>query len=252
MLVLIGLGLWDEKDITLRGIEEARKCDLLYLENYTSKMSDSLMGSLEHIFGRKIQLADRNFVEGGDVLNYAVSNSVALLVPGDPMIATTHSDLLLRAKEKNVQTKIIHNASIYTAIAETGLQIYKFGRSAAIPFWIENYKPTSFYDVLSENKRRGLHTMLFLDLDVANKKFMTPNEAFNIMIDSIILDKKKRKQLSDNTYVVVCSRLGSDNKKMVYGRIKDLIKFDFGLPPHIIIVPGKLHEIEEKCLEMFR
>lgn len=35
-LFLIGLGLGDEKDITLKGLEAIKECDYLYLEAYTS------------------------------------------------------------------------------------------------------------------------------------------------------------------------------------------------------------------------
>jgi len=36
MLYFIGLGLGDEKDITLRGLEAVRRCSHVFLESYTS------------------------------------------------------------------------------------------------------------------------------------------------------------------------------------------------------------------------
>lgn len=36
MLYVVGLGLSDEKDITVRGLEAVRSCDRIYLEAYTS------------------------------------------------------------------------------------------------------------------------------------------------------------------------------------------------------------------------
>lgn len=36
MLYLVGLGLSDETDITVRGLEVVRKCKRVYLEAYTS------------------------------------------------------------------------------------------------------------------------------------------------------------------------------------------------------------------------
>jgi diphthine synthase len=36
MLYVIGLGLSDEKDITLKGREAVKKCSRVYLEAYTS------------------------------------------------------------------------------------------------------------------------------------------------------------------------------------------------------------------------
>lgn len=242
MLVLVGLGLWDEKDISLRGLEEAKACDIFYLEEYTSKLFGATKQDLESLFGKEIQKVGRDFIESGEILNYAVRNKVALLVPGDPMIATTHSDLILRAKEKGINVKVIHNASIYSAIAETGLQIYKFGKSATIPFWKENFKPTSFYDVLKENQERGLHTLLFLDIKTEEDKYMSPNHAMEIL---------EKCGMDENIKIVVCSRLGSENKSIKYGAVKDLKNEDFGSPLHVLIIPGKLHEKEKEFLESF-
>lgn len=36
MLYVIGLGLSDEKDITVRGLEAVKSCERVYLEAYTS------------------------------------------------------------------------------------------------------------------------------------------------------------------------------------------------------------------------
>lgn len=44
-------------------------------------------------------------------------------VVGDPFGATTHTDLVLRAKEAGIQYRVIHNASIMNAIGCCGLQV---------------------------------------------------------------------------------------------------------------------------------
>jgi len=245
MLVLVGIGLWDDKDLSLRAIEEAKNCQIIYLDSYTSRLFGATKEQLEKAIGKQIQLADRAFIESGEILNYAASNKVCLLVGGDPLIATTHTDLLLRAKEKGIQTKIIHNTSIYSAIADTGLQMYKFGKSATVAFWEDSFKPTSFYDTIIDNKKRGLHTLLFLDLKADQDRYMTANEAMKILLE---IDGNK-KMLSD---IVVCCRMGSPTQLIKYGRIEELQKFDFGPPLHILIVPGRLHEMEEKFLSQFK
>jgi len=48
------------------------------------------------------------------------------------MFATTHSDLVLRARDFNVKVKIIHNTSVFNTIADTGLSLYNFGKVASI------------------------------------------------------------------------------------------------------------------------
>lgn len=48
MLYLVGLGLADEKDITVKGLEIVKKADRVYLEAYTAVLlveKDILVGS---------------------------------------------------------------------------------------------------------------------------------------------------------------------------------------------------------------
>lgn len=69
--------------------------------------------------------ADRELVEQGadEILYNANKDDVVLLVVGDPFGATTHADILLRAQDLEIDTKVIHNASIMNAIGCCGLQV---------------------------------------------------------------------------------------------------------------------------------
>lgn len=69
------------------------------------------------------------------MIEQAVNYEVAFLVAGDPLCATTHCDLFLRAKEKKVEVKVIHNASIMNAVASCGLSLYRFGETVSIPLF---------------------------------------------------------------------------------------------------------------------
>ena len=176
MLYLVGLGLADEKDITLKGFEIVKKCDKLYLECYTSKLSCS-KEDLEKLYGKKVELAGREFVESAEqLLKEAKEQNVALLIIGDPLCATTHWDILQRAREQNIRAEVVHNASIINAIGATGLQVYKFGKTTSIPFPRENYDVETPYNIIKENKSVGAHTLVLLDLDPVNNKFMSVNE----------------------------------------------------------------------------
>lgn len=250
MITLIGLGLWDEKDITLRGLEKAKEADVIYLENYTSDLQGSSKEDIEEQIGSKIQYADRGFIESGKILDYAQVNNIALLVPGDPFIATTHSDLVIRAKEKDIKTEVIHNSSIYSAIAETGLQIYKFGKTTTVTFWKPNYQPKSFYQVVKENRERGLHTLLLLDIDKKDDKYLSPKKAMRTLLK--IEEEDNEGLFEEKTKVVSVSRLGSPKRKIKYGSVKSLMEKDLGPPLHTLIVPGELHEREERYLELFK
>src|SRR3989338_6972057 len=104
MLYLIGLGLWDENDLPLRAVEAIKKCDSVYVEFYTNKWLGDI-NKLEAIAGKKIPILKRIQVEDELLTDEAKQKNIALLVPGDPLVATTHIQLLIDAKQKHVETK---------------------------------------------------------------------------------------------------------------------------------------------------
>lgn len=248
-LYLIGTGLNDEKDITVKGLEAIRNCNQVYLENYTSLINCSV-SDLEKYYGKKITVVDRKFVEQtDDIINSAKTKNIALLIIGDPFGATTHIDLMLRCKKEKVEFKIINNASILTAVGITGLQIYKFGKTTSIPYPDENFRPETSYEVINQNKILGLHTLVLLDLKPEQNKFMTIAEAINILLE--IESRKNQKVFTKNTFCVGVARIGSDDFKIKPGVASDLLKVDFGSAPHSLIIPGELHFVEEDALKMW-
>ena len=124
MLYIIGLGLSDEKDITVKGLEAVKSCSRIYLEAYTSILMVE-KSKLEAFYGKPVVVADREMVEteADTILEGAHEINVAFLVVGDPFGATTHTDLVARAYEKKIPVKSIHNASIMNAIGCCGLQL---------------------------------------------------------------------------------------------------------------------------------
>ena len=246
---LVGLGLWDEKDISLKGLEDAKKCDIVYMEEYTSKLGVD-NEKIEELIGKKINVLSRKDVEQSDILiKNAKNKDIAFLVGGDPLTATTHIDLIIQARKEKIKTKIIHASSIYTSVCESGLFIYKFGKSCSIPFPTKDYNPTSFYDVITENLSRGLHTLVFLDIHQDENKFMTINQGLKRILE---VSEEKDNAISENTLAVGFARMGSDGQIIKFGKIKDLINFDFGKPQHVLVIPGKLHFVEQEALEMYQ
>lgn len=254
MLVFIGLGLHDEKDLTLRGLEEARSCDLLFMEEYTSFLSGAGKDKIEAVIGKGVQLLDRSQVEelGEEmILKPAQNKKVGFLIPGDPLISTTHVALRLRAGELGIASKVVHNASIHSAAPSiAGLQNYKFGRSASIPFPI-GFTPETPYDVLKENQKLGLHTLLFLDIKITRgkRRCMTANQGIKYLLE---LEEKRRESVfTPETLCVVLGNVGSEEEILRAGKARKLLELDFGGPPHSLIVPGKLHFMEEEYLRAF-
>lgn len=247
-LIFIGLGLFDEKDISVNGLEMARECDVLFAEFYTAKLTGTTVGKLENLIGKNITVLDREKMEKQDVIiETAIKKRVGILVAGDPMTATTHVALRLRAKENGIKTWIIHGASIISsAPALSGLHIYKFGKTASIPYPRENYVPTSPYDVLKQNLKDDLHTLILLDIDEDAEKYMHAQEALKLLLE--MEKKRKEKVLSNKTLVCVLGSVGSKAPKLRAGYLKDLQNEVFGEGLHSLIIPGKLHFMEAEAL----
>ena len=247
-LYLIGLGLADKKDISIKGLEIIRKCDKIYLENYTS-LFKSTKEELEEFYGKKITLAPRELMEEGadHIVEEAKDKDVAVLIIGDPFSATTHIEFIKAAFYNGIKIEIINNASILTAIGITGLQLYKFGKITSIPF--DNLNLETPYEVIKKNKESGLHTLLLLDLRPEQNKFMAINEAISTL--EIIEKKKKNNIINPDLLVIGCARLGSIDFLIKAGKMKEIKEFDFGKPPHCLIIPGELHFTEKEMLGLY-
>ncbi|MEM5872377.1 MAG: diphthine synthase [Candidatus Aenigmatarchaeota archaeon] len=239
MLYLIGLGLNDENDLTLKAVEIAKKCEC-YCELYTSIWHGSLE-NLKNMVGKEITILKRNDLEENQemFLEKAKKNDIVLFVPGDPLNATTHINLVYEAKRRKIPVKIIHNASIFSAISETGLQIYKFGKAATIPLngRLENVKET-----LKNNKKLGLHTLLLLDIDNETGIRMTVHDALKLLL--------KSKLMKEFDNLIVLSKAG-ENSRIYYNTVREILREAIDLPA-VLIVPGKLHFKEKDFLELFQ
>src|SRR5438477_4412803 len=179
VVTFIGLGLNDERGLTIEGLEEARRSSNVFAEFYTNIMPGLDRKKLELLLGKRIVEVSRVQLEdeGGKQIVEAVEmGRVAFLVPGDPMIATTHVSIRLELAKKGVPSRIIHGPSITSAVCgATGLQSYKFGKSVTLPH--ESGVPGSVLDTLRDNGKRGLHTLLLLDVRPEQSKQLTIGEA---------------------------------------------------------------------------
>ena len=248
MLTLVGLGLFDEQDITLRGLEAAKNADKVYIELYTGKWGGSL-DNLSKMIGKPIvELARKGLEENSSaILKEAKNEDIIIFVQGDPLIVTTHSALLMDAKKQGIAIKVIHNASIVSAIAETGLHIQKFGPLVSIPF-SEKTKgklPQSIYDVIRSNKENNLHTLCLLDIVAEEKRYLTVNEALEILLK---LEKQNGDGLIGTESKVVIFNAGITSS-INYGTVKELLSQKFGTPA-VIIFPAKLHFAEREYVEL--
>jgi diphthine synthase len=249
-LVFIGLGLWDERDMTLRALEEARACQVLFAEFYTSRLMGTTPEGISRSLGRKVSILGREQVEDGRLILAAAGTSrTGFLVPGDPMMATTHVDLRLRAEGAGIPTKVIHGTSIFSAAPGLlGLQIYKFGRTTTIPRTTPNFRPSSPYAALAANKAGGLHSLVLLD--IGEDGALGAREALDYL--EAMEGQEGKGVLTPSTILAVLGRVGSPNPTVVVGTLGELREADLGGPLQCIILPGKLHFAEEEALRHWR
>jgi diphthine synthase len=248
-LAFVGLGLYSEKGISLEGLEVAKSCEHVFLEGYTNALPGFSMDSLKSLLGRDAVVVGRKYVEDGrELLAMAESSSVALLVAGDPFVATTHVDLRIRAIKRGIRVEVHHAPSIISVAAgEAGLQNYKFGRSATITF----APPDSDvpYDTLKQNRSLGLHTLFFLDLRVEEGRFMNVGEGITRL--QAMEARRREGAIGQDTIFIGVARAGGPTQTIRGGGADEVKGNDFGPPPHALMVPGKLHFMEAEALTLF-
>jgi diphthine synthase len=202
---------------------------------------------MERFYGRSIVPVTREELEvhPEEILARARSGAVALLCGGDPMVSTTHADLRLRAKAAGVETRIIHGASIGSAVCgETGLQNYRFGKSTSIPFPSGSWFPTTPLETILANLALRLHTLVFLDIRV--DRLMTVPEGIALL--GQMADRISR---SAPDFLVGIARAGAPDAFVAAGSPGWLADLDFGPPLHVLVVPADLHPVEQEYLEAF-
>jgi len=243
MLYLISLGLYEKEDMSIKALETAKKCDKLYLEGYTNFFKDNAE-KLSEFIGKEVKELGREDIENNanKLLNESEKIDVGILVSGDCLSATTHSSLILDARKQGIKVGIIHGSSILTAVAETGLFLYNFGKVTSIPF--DNERVETPYDVVKQNKE--LHTLCLLDLKPEERKFMRATEAIRYLLG--VESRRKENLFTEDTLCVACAGLGSEKQVIRSGKAKDLLKENLDVFPQCLIVPGKLHFMEEELL----
>lgn len=237
MLYLIGLGL-NERGISKEGMLALEKCSKVYLENYTVDFPYALeelkLGKHERL---KITPLERKDVESNLLIKEATSTKIALLVYGCPLFATTHSSLIMDARAQGVKTRVIYSASIFDAIAETGLQLYKFGKTTSMPGWKKSFTPDSFLDVVKDNLSIKAHSLILTDIGLSLASAINQLE-ISLKNKNLTIDK-----------LVVCSRMGTEDSRVIYDTLENLKKIKDVKMPFCLVIPSELHFAEKEFLE---
>lgn len=249
MLTLVGMGIQGYKGLSIEAIDAIKGADKVYIEAYTSPVKDTDIYALKALRA-DVQEVPRWFVEDGRTMldEARVGKNVVLLTYGDPLIATTHMELMARARSSGIRCRVIHSSSIVTAVlGECGLHVYKLGRIATVVS--DPIANTSTYHVLYTNLMQMSHTILLLEYDQEHAHFLAPDHALRLLLECEA--RERMNVIGEDTFAIVASRVGMEDMSIVGGRIGSLLKHkhEFGEPPHTLIVTGSLHFTEVETLK---
>ncbi len=250
MLFLIGLGL-GPGELTLNGLSSIKKSSTVFIENYTTPISKEYINFLNTL-GKNIIFLERKSMEDSakELVSKAKNEDIAVLIPGDPLIATTHHLLFIVAKNLSINVKVCHASSIFSsAIAESRLDIYKFGPTTTITNWSEKYKPTSFLENIERNIQNNQHTLLLFDIINDGERTLYPNEAISIIKKA---EEKLQKKIITN-HVILLANVGCEDQVLFYGTLDEIKKLKFNTQNKFcMVVPGKISFAEAELLELLK
>ena len=248
MLWFVGLGISGTRSIPIEVVKIIQKADFVYLESFTSPIYKQQEEEIKNMVNGSFKIAKRWLVEDGqEILKASKSSTVVLLSYGDPYIATTHIELRTRAKLEKIETNTIHSASAITSmIGEAGLQFYKVGRIVTI--MNEKKSIITPYTSIFKNLIQGLHSVILLEYNQDENYFLDPKDAISNLLD--VEKEQKRNVVNNDTFAIVASRIGFETQKITSGKFSNLLKVDFGEPPHSIIITGKLHFTESDAINV--
>lgn len=234
--------------MSVRALTTLRNSDEIFAEFYTSKLNDAQPKDLESFIGKKITILRRADVEEKDIIvSAARKKKVAFITAGDPMSATTHVDLRLRAMREGIHTDLINGVSIFVSCAAAfGLQPYKFGRAVTIPFPEPRFLPSSPYENILENYSRGLHTLVLLDIKQEEDRYMTAPMAMRWLLDAE--GRLGKGLVRERSLFCAAARVGSERQALFAGYPDEIEHLDLGPPLHCMVMPGRLHFMEAQAL----
>ena len=248
MLWFVGLGISGISELSDNTISIIKNADTVYLESFTSPISETEKEQLANMCDGEFKIAKRWLVEdGNEILENAKKREVVLISYGDPYIATTHLELKTRAVTDKIETKTIHSSSIVSSlIGEIGLQYYKVGKILTIM-----NDPKSMitpYNTISNNLLSKMHSVILLEYNEDKSFFLAPQDALSLLLDAEKMQNGK--VISLETFAIIASRIGKSDQNITSGKISNLIKKEFGNPPHTIIIPGSLHFTESNAVKI--
>ena len=226
----------------------------MFAEFYTSSLLGATVADLEAAHDVDIDVRERAGVEQDPeaILSAAEAEDVAFLTAGDTMISTTHSDLRIRAEDRDIETRVIHGVTAETAASGlTGLQNYRFGKAVTLPFPFVHGAgdvPPSVIESVEANQERGLHTLVYLDIKVDYHKRRGGPDLDDPYMTASYAAELLAAEWDEDALAVVVARAGSPEPLVAADRLSALADREFGEPLHLLVIPGDLHHVEADAL----
>ena len=274
-LLLVGMGMGRLEGMTQEALDAATKADHRRYEAYTALWPETELTRLEEVIGSVQRVMRPEVEEPHELFALAKQSLVALLVVGDPLQATTHVDLQLRAQEMGVECRVFHGISITSVVTgAVGLSNYKFGRQTTLTYPYGDRIATSPLEVLASNWEQNLHTLALLDLDptglgTGDQRPMRPEDAVQSMrlmwkklqetVDEPLSEDYVRlafRQMATKLYlqqnfddipVVLCADMGTPDQSIVTTTLGALGE-EIGGRLNSLIFPAGTGEVEEKAV----
>ncbi|MEM0244848.1 MAG: diphthine synthase [Zestosphaera sp.] len=252
-LILVGAGLSVDL-ITLRGVKRILEADIVYVDSYTSITLGDLRSFLTTQTGKEAVFLSRKDIEEKyfeTIIKPALEGlKVVLVVPGNPLDATTHVALLSEASRRGIDFEVVPAPGIIpNALTMSGLMIYKMGKVVTLTYPKSGIISEYPYDVIKDNDLRNLHTPLLTEIDIEKGVKMQVREAIEILLQ---LESMRREGvLSESRKAVAVSGLSGSEQRICFGTLKDLTELPDHEGPHTLVITSpKMHFLEEEVAQI--
>jgi diphthine synthase len=245
MLILVGSGL-RESQLTREAEEAIKGADIVIVETYTMPSSKWLPTAIRKL-NSNVREASRSELEeqSSNIVELASKLKVVIVVPGDPLIATTHSSLVVESLKRGVEAKVVSGISGPCSVESLlGLHFYKFGRTVTVPGPWRGVGAEEAALGLLGNLCHDLHTLLLLDVSPEGLS-LSPSRAVKELKESLRRLIGARLDELMNIMVLLVS-VGENTvvKHSTLDSADSIPDLDVGS----LVVPSKLHVSEREFL----
>ncbi|MEB3851910.1 MAG: diphthine synthase [Desulfurococcales archaeon] len=252
-LILAGAGVYPGS-VTSEVAGLVASADRVYVDTYTMPGADWLLAWARRVAGERVAPASREALEARarEVVEEARRGTVVVLVPGDPLIATTHVSLLVEAAGRGVEWRVAPGVSgAVSAKVLSGLQYYRFGRTVTIPGPWRGVRAVSVVSQIYGNLCVGLHTLALLDVSEDGSQ-LPPAAGAGTLVElegELARDMGVEEGVLPGLLAAVVERAGTPEARAYWGTLGGIASGGGSRAPSSIVVAGIVHPTEADVLE---